>query len=223
LAPRASGPACRAATASSSTIAIRAISIWSRSNTPNSRSSPADRPGLGSRRRSLCWCAQAFNDKGWFRSGDLGRYVDEDRNIQLTGRSKEIINRGGKKFFPREVEEILYTHPKILHAAMIGLPDPRLGEKNCLCVVLKGLETLALSEVVAFLKGQVADYKLPEVLYVLEELPMTGTGKVRRPILQEQVAGIETAPAKLWGSNLGRGSRSARIDEHSERPWGRSS
>jgi non-ribosomal peptide synthetase component E (peptide arylation enzyme) len=80
---------------------------------------------------------------------------------------------------------------------MIGLPDPRLGEKNCLCVVLKGLETLALSEVVAFLKGQVADYKLPEVLYVLEELPMTGTGKVRRPILQEQVAGIETAPAKL--------------------------
>jgi non-ribosomal peptide synthetase component E (peptide arylation enzyme) len=141
--------------------------------------------------------AQAFNDKGWFRSGDLGRYVDEDRNIQLTGRSKEIINRGGKKFFPREVEEILYTHPKILHAAMIGLPDPRLGEKNCLCVVLKGLETLALSEVVAFLKGQVADYKLPEVLYVLEELPMTGTGKVRRPILQEQVAGIETAPAKL--------------------------
>jgi non-ribosomal peptide synthetase component E (peptide arylation enzyme) len=140
--------------------------------------------------------AQAFDDKGWFRSGDLGRFVDADRNIQLTGRSKEIINRGGKKFFPREVEEILYTHPKILHAAMIGVPDPRLGEKNCLCVVLKGPETLELPEVVSFLKGQVADYKLPEVIYVLPELPMTGTGKIRRPILQEQVADLEAASAK---------------------------
>jgi non-ribosomal peptide synthetase component E (peptide arylation enzyme) len=138
----------------------------------------------------------AFNDQGWFRSGDLGRYVDENRNIQLTGRSKEIINRGGKKFFPREVEEILYTHPKILHAAMIGVPDPRLGEKNCLCVVLKGQETLALPDVVSFLKGQVADYKLPEVMYVLEELPMTGTGKIRRPILQEQIASIEIGSTK---------------------------
>jgi acyl-CoA synthetase (AMP-forming)/AMP-acid ligase II len=112
---------------------------------------------------------------------------------QNPGRSKEIINRGGKKFFPREVEEILYTHPKILHAAIIGVPDPRFREKNCLCVVLKGSESLNLSEAVSFLKGQVADYKLPEVLYVLEELPMTGTGKVRRPILQEWVAGIKPA------------------------------
>jgi non-ribosomal peptide synthetase component E (peptide arylation enzyme) len=131
--------------------------------------------------------AQAFTSDGWFRSGDLGRFVDDQGNIQLTGRSKEIINRGGKKFFPREVEEILYTHPRILHAAMIGFPDLRLGEKNCLCLVLKDSNPMELDEIVSFLKGQVADYKLPELIHVLDELPMTGTGKVRRPVLLEQI------------------------------------
>jgi non-ribosomal peptide synthetase component E (peptide arylation enzyme) len=130
---------------------------------------------------------QAFTPDGWFRTGDLARYVDEDGNVQITGRSKEIINRGGKKFFPREVEEILYTHPKIMHAAMIGLPDKRLGEKNCLCVVPKAQQTLELQEIVSFLKGQVADYKLPEMLQLCDELPMTPTGKIRRPILRDQV------------------------------------
>ncbi len=81
--------------------------------------------------------AASFTEDGWFRTGDLGRFVDNSGNVQLSGRSKEIINRGGKKFFPREVEEILYTHPDVLHAAMVGLPDVRLGERNCLCVIPK--------------------------------------------------------------------------------------
>jgi non-ribosomal peptide synthetase component E (peptide arylation enzyme) len=131
--------------------------------------------------------AQAFTADGWFRSGDLGRYVDSAGNIQLTGRSKEIINRGGKKFFPREVEEILYTHPKIMHAAVIGIPDARLGERNCLCVVPKPGQGVALPEVTSFLKGQVADYKLPEMVEIFEDLPMTGTGKIRRHILRDLV------------------------------------
>jgi non-ribosomal peptide synthetase component E (peptide arylation enzyme) len=130
---------------------------------------------------------QAFTQDGWFRTGDLARYVDEDGNVQITGRSKEIINRGGKKFFPREVEEILYTHPKIMHAAMVGIPDKRLGEKNCLCVVPKAQETLELQEILSFLKGQVADYKLPEMLQLCDELPMTPTGKIRRPVLRDQI------------------------------------
>ena len=81
--------------------------------------------------------AASFTEDGWFRTGDLGRFVDAAGNVQLSGRSKEIINRGGKKFFPREVEEILYTHPNVMHAAMVGLPDARLGERNCLCVIPK--------------------------------------------------------------------------------------
>lgn len=131
--------------------------------------------------------AQAFAEDGWFRTGDLGRYVDDRGNVQITGRRKEIINRGGKKFFPREVEEILYAHPKILHAAMVGLPDPRLGERNCLCVVPKEGAELELDELVEFLKGQVADYKLPESLERFSELPLTGTGKLRRHILRDWV------------------------------------
>jgi len=131
--------------------------------------------------------AQAFTKDGWFRTGDLGRYVDRKGNVQITGRRKEIINRGGKKFFPREVEEILYAHPKILHAAMVGLPDARLGERNCLCVVPKEGAELHLAEIVEFLKGQVADYKLPEHLEHFSELPLTGTGKIRRHILRDWV------------------------------------
>jgi acyl-CoA synthetase (AMP-forming)/AMP-acid ligase II len=131
--------------------------------------------------------AEAFTADGWFRTGDLGRVVDADGNVQITGRSKEIINRGGKKFFPREVEEILYTHPRILHAAMVGMPDPRLGERNCLCIVPKGDATPTLEELIAFLRDQVADYKLPESLEQFSELPMTGSGKIQRHVLRDWV------------------------------------
>ena len=131
--------------------------------------------------------AEAFLVDGCFRTGDLGRFVDEHGNVTITGRSKEIINRGGKKFFPREVEEVLYTHPKIIHAAIIGVPDRRLGERNCLCVVEKSAQQLSLEEVVQFLKGQVADYKLPEMIEYFDELPMTATGKIRRHVLRDVV------------------------------------
>jgi acyl-CoA synthetase (AMP-forming)/AMP-acid ligase II len=131
--------------------------------------------------------AASFTEDGWFRTGDLGRFVDESGNVQLSGRSKEIINRGGKKYFPREVEEILYTHPAILHAAMVGMPDVRLGERNCLCIVPKPGKDMSLDDAVTFLKGQIADYKLPETIEQFEEFPMTGTGKVRRHVLREWV------------------------------------
>jgi len=73
----------------------------------------------------------SFTADGWFRTGDLGQFADAERNVRIAGRKKEIINRGGKKYFPREIEELLYEHPKILEAAIVGAPDPRLGEKNC--------------------------------------------------------------------------------------------
>lgn len=132
--------------------------------------------------------ADAFTADGWFRTGDLGRVVDGNGNVEIVGRRKEIINRGGKKFFPREVEEILYTHPKIIHAAMVGVADARLGERNCLCVIPKPNHVLTLDEMVGFLKGQVADYKLPEELHLVEELPFTATGKLRRHVLAERIA-----------------------------------
>lgn len=131
--------------------------------------------------------ADAFTADGWFRTGDLGRVVDTNGNVEIVGRRKEIINRGGKKFFPREVEEILYTHPKIVHAAMVGVADARLGERNCLCVIPKPGQAVTLDEMIAFLRGQVADYKLPEELHLVEDLPFTATGKLRRHVLAERI------------------------------------
>jgi non-ribosomal peptide synthetase component E (peptide arylation enzyme) len=131
--------------------------------------------------------ADLFTADGWFRTGDLGQ-LDAAGNLRIVGRLKEMINRGGKKFFPREIEEILYTHPKILHAAIVGVPDPRLGERACLCVIPRAGQHLTLEEVVAFLRDEVATYKLPEMLEIVAELPFTPTGKIQRHVLARRMA-----------------------------------
>jgi len=130
--------------------------------------------------------AELFTADGWFRTGDLGQF-DSAGNVKIVGRLKEMINRGGKKFFPREIEEILYTHPKILHAAIVGVPDPRLGERNCLCVIPRPGQTLTLDEVVGYLRDGIATYKLPEAIEVFDELPFTPTGKIQRHVLVRRV------------------------------------
>jgi non-ribosomal peptide synthetase component E (peptide arylation enzyme) len=130
--------------------------------------------------------AELFTADGWFRTGDLGQF-DGAGNVKIVGRLKEMINRGGKKFFPREIEEILYTHPKILHAAIVGVPDPRLGERNCLCVIPRPGQTLTLDEAVGFLRDSVATYKLPETIEIFDELPFTPTGKIQRHVLVRRV------------------------------------
>jgi acyl-CoA synthetase (AMP-forming)/AMP-acid ligase II len=130
--------------------------------------------------------AEAFLPGGWFRSGDLG-VIDGDGNLRIVGRLKEMINRGGKKFFPREIEEILYTHPTVLYAAIIGIPDPRLGERNCLCLVPRPGEPPTLEGLLAFLGDSVATYKLPERLELFTQFPFTPTGKIQRHVLVREV------------------------------------
>jgi non-ribosomal peptide synthetase component E (peptide arylation enzyme) len=134
---------------------------------------------------------ELFTADGWFRTGDLGQF-DGAGNVRIVGRLKEMINRGGKKFFPREIEEILYTHPKILHAAIVGVPDPRLGERNCLCVIPRPGASLTLEEAVDYLKGDVATYKLPEELEVFADFPFTPTGKIQRHALTRDVLARRT-------------------------------
>jgi non-ribosomal peptide synthetase component E (peptide arylation enzyme) len=136
--------------------------------------------------------AELFTADGWFRTGDLGQ-MDPSGNVRIVGRLKEMINRGGKKFFPREIEEILYTHPKILHAAIVGVPDPRLGERNCLCIIPRPGASLTLKEVIAFLKDSVATYKLPEEIEVFDDFPFTPTGKIQRHVLTRQVLARRSA------------------------------
>lgn len=130
--------------------------------------------------------AELFTADGWFRTGDLGQ-LEPSGNVRIVGRLKEMINRGGKKFFPREIEEILYTHPQVLHAAIVGVPDPRLGERNCLCIIPRAGAALTLAEAVGFLKDSVAAYKLPEEIEVFDEFPFTPTGKIQRHVLTRQV------------------------------------
>ncbi|HEX2198604.1 MAG TPA: class I adenylate-forming enzyme family protein [Burkholderiales bacterium] len=119
-----------------------------------------------------------FTPDGWFRSGDLAERRGE--YFAITGRSKDIINRGGVKFNPADVEMLLDGHPKILQSAIVPMPDPVLGEKACAFVVLRDKATsLELDEIVQFLLSKhIAKNKLPEKLIVVPEMPMTPTRKV---------------------------------------------
>ena len=134
--------------------------------------------------------AQAFSDSGVFRTGDVG-FFDEFGYLHITGRKKDVIDRGGLKFSPREVEELILVHPKVEDAAIVGMPDERLGEKSCAFVALRANEVLGLEELVGYLKGKgLATYKLPERLEIVDALPYTPTGKMQKYILRERVADI---------------------------------
>ena len=139
--------------------------------------------------------AEAFLPDGWFRSGDLG-VIDAHGYLRIVGRLKEMINRGGKKFFPREIEEVLYTHPQVLYAAIVGIPDARLGERNCLCLVPRAGSAPSLQSLIAFIGDTVATYKLPERLELFAQFPFTPTGKIQRhALVREVVARIAAAGA----------------------------
>jgi len=122
---------------------------------------------------------ESFTADGWFRTGDLAA-LDAAGNVAITGRSKDIINRGGIKFNPRDVEDLLAVHPKILQAAIVPMPDAVLGEKACAFVTLKNpAQEVLLEEIVAYLlEKNIAKIKLPEKLVVVAEMPMTPTRKI---------------------------------------------
>ena len=123
--------------------------------------------------------AETFRD-GWLFSNDLG-VIDAQGYLRVVGRKKDIINRGGLKISASEVEEMLMKHPSVRAVALVGLPDARLGERACACVVAIPGQTPALGALVASLRAMgVSDYKLPEFLALVDELPMTPTGKVQK-------------------------------------------
>ena len=131
--------------------------------------------------------ARALDGDGWFATGDLAT-IDADGYMAITGRTKEIINRGGVKFNPVEVEEILVAHPAIQQCAIIPVPDADLGERACLCVQLAPDTDLALDDALAALSAAgMAKYKWPEQLVVLDDLPTTPTRKIMRGKLSEIV------------------------------------
>ncbi|MDP2727449.1 MAG: AMP-binding protein, partial [Dehalococcoidia bacterium] len=131
---------------------------------------------------------EVFNEEGWFFTGD-SVIVREDGNICFAGRKKDIINRGGEKISPREVEELLFTYPKVLNVAVVGMPDHRLGEKSCAYIIPKDGATITFEEVVNFLKEKkIATFKLPERVEVVESLPMTASGKIKKNVLRDDIS-----------------------------------
>ena len=131
--------------------------------------------------------AATRNAEGWFFTGDLG-FVDEAGYLHLAGRKKEMINRGGTKIFPKEIEDLLLLHPKVANVAVVGMPDYRLGERICAYVVPKPGETPALEELGDFLAAQkVMKNKFPERLELVSELPMTPTGKIKKQALVDDI------------------------------------
>jgi long-chain acyl-CoA synthetase len=125
--------------------------------------------------------------EGWFFTGDMG-FQDEEGFITLVGRSKEMINRGGEKVYPVEVENILHLHPKILDVAVLGLPDPVMGEiVACAVIPRPGSEALDLTEIQEFCRSQLAYYKIPQRMFLLSELPKNPGGKVMKKKLAEQL------------------------------------
>lgn len=129
--------------------------------------------------------AQTIDPEGWVSSGDLG-VLDADGYLTIVGRKKEIIIRGGMNVAPREVEDLIASLPGVEAVAVVGLPDERLGEIGCACLVLRPGTELTLPDLVAELKEQgLANYKLPERLAVFAELPRTASGKIQKHRLLE--------------------------------------
>ena len=127
--------------------------------------------------------AATYVPEGWVRSGDIAR-IDEDGYITIVGRKKEIIIRGGLNIAPREIEDMLMTIPEIERVAVVGLPDDRLGERACACVVVRPGQQLTFDTMISKLKAAgLATYKLPEQLQLMSELPTTASGKVQKHVI----------------------------------------
>ena len=128
---------------------------------------------------------------GWFRTGDQG-FLDEDGYLTLTGRLKEMINRGGEKIGPREIDEVLLSHPDVAEAVAFGVPHPGWGEEVAAAIVLKEGTDAAAGEasVMAFCKERLADFKCPKKIYVTSAIPRTATGKIQRGAVAKALAGV---------------------------------
>jgi len=127
--------------------------------------------------------AEAISPDGWFRSGDLGR-VDEEGYFYIVDRKKDMIIRGGYNVYPREIEEILYQHPAVREAAVIGVAHHELGEEVCAAVVARPGSETSPEELREFLKTQLAAYKYPRHIWFVDELPKTATGKILKRAIE---------------------------------------
>ena len=129
--------------------------------------------------------AEAIDEAGWMHTGDLAT-MDEQGYVNIVGRLKDMVIRGGENVYPREIEEFLYRHPKVQDVQVIGVPDPRYGEEVCAWIKLRDGQQATPEEIKEFCKGQIAHYKIPRYVEFVAEFPMTITGKVQKFVMREQ-------------------------------------
>jgi fatty-acyl-CoA synthase len=138
--------------------------------------------------------ARVVDPDGWFRTGDLG-VMREDGYLNITGRAKDMVIRGGENIYPCEVEEFLYTHPKVAEVQITGLPDERFGEIVLAWIRLKPGETATLEQIREFCDGQISRFKIPEIIRFVDSFPVTLSGKIQKFRMREielQQRGIES-------------------------------
>ncbi|HZP98869.1 MAG TPA: AMP-binding protein [Reyranella sp.] len=128
---------------------------------------------------------EAIDDGGWMHTGDLAT-MDDEGYVNIVGRLKDMVIRGGENVYPREIEEFLYRHPKVQDVQVIGVPDPRYGEEICAWIKLRPGESATPEEIREFCKGQIAHYKIPRYIEFVGEFPMTITGKIQKFVMREQ-------------------------------------
>lgn len=155
--------------------------------------------------------AKLFLPGGWIRTGDLGQFRP-DGNLFLTGRSKELYKSRGELVSPKELEQLVTTHPSVVHAFFIGMPDNRWGETGCAWIVPTEDNTLSEAELLDWLAPQVAGYKMPRNIWFIREadLPKTGTGKVQKNILKEMATALLTARTENGGEPDAKTTESSR-------------
>jgi long-chain acyl-CoA synthetase len=135
--------------------------------------------------------ADVLTSEGWFKTGDMAR-IDEDGYLYIVDRKKDMIIRGGYNVYPREIEEVLYEHPAVREAAVIGVPHAEYGEEVAAAVVLVPGASVSTREMRDYVKGQVAAYKYPRVVWFADELPKGPTGK----ILKKEIKAPENVAAR---------------------------
>jgi fatty-acyl-CoA synthase len=127
---------------------------------------------------------EVIDPAGWMHTGDLG-VLDAEGYCTIVGRSKDIVIRGGENIYPREVEEFLFRHPKVAGASVFAVPDAKYGEVPCAWIKPKAGMDVTAAEIVAFCEGQIAHYKIPRLIRIVEEFPMTVTGKIQKFVMRE--------------------------------------
>ena len=131
--------------------------------------------------------AEAIDAEHWMHTGDLAT-MDDEGYVNIVGRIKDMVIRGGENIYPREIEEFLYRHPKVQDVQVVGLPDRRYGEELCAWIIRKPGQSVTEEEVRDFCKGQIAHYKVPRYIRFVDAFPMTVTGKIQKFRIREQMA-----------------------------------